>query len=65
MFSFEKNPDPKMMQINLTGFLGGNKARLFIGELWKLLASAQSSPDGIPAEFVEMKRKELLLKRQV
>lgn len=51
------------MQINLTGFLGGSKARLFISELWKLLASAQSSPDGIPAELVEMKKKELL-KRQ-
>jgi hypothetical protein len=48
-----------MMQINLTGFLGGSKARLFIGELWNILASAQSSPDGIPAELVEMKKKEL------
>ncbi len=48
------------MQINLTGFLGGSKARLFIGELWNLLASAQSSPDGIPAELVEMKKKEIL-----
>jgi len=48
------------MQINLTGFLGGSKARLFIGELWNLLASAQSSPDGIPAELVEIKKKELL-----
>jgi serine/arginine repetitive matrix protein 1 len=53
-----------MMQINLTGFLGGSKARLFIGELWKYLTSAQSSPDGIPAELVEMKKRELL-KRQV
>lgn len=52
-----------MMQINLTGFLGGSKARLFISELWKLLASAQSSPDGMPAELVEMKKRELL-KRQ-
>ena len=49
-----------MMQINLTGFLGGSKARLFIGELWNLLASAQAAPDGIPMELVEMKKKELL-----
>jgi serine/arginine repetitive matrix protein 1 len=49
-----------MMQINLTGFLGGSKARLFIGELWGILASAQTAPDGIPAELVEMKKKELL-----
>ena len=48
-----------MIQINLTGFLGGSKARIFVGELWSLLASAQASPDGIPAELVEMKRKEL------
>jgi len=50
------------MQINLTGFLGGSKARLFIGELWNLLANAQLSPDGIPAELVEMKKKELQAK---
>jgi len=48
-----------MMQINLTGFLGGSKARLFIGELWKLLDSAQSSPDGMPIELVEKKMKQL------
>ncbi len=49
-----------MMQINLTGFLGGSKARTFIGELWNLLASAQTSPDGIPAELVEMHKKKML-----
>jgi len=56
---FIQSPDPKMMQINLTGFLGGSKARLFIGELWKLLDSAQSSPDGMPIELVEKKMKQL------
>ena len=49
-----------MMQINLTGFLGGGKARVFIGELWNFLASAQTAPDGIPAELVEMKKKQIL-----
>ena len=48
-----------MIQINLTGFLGGSKARIFVGELWAYLASAQAAPDGIPPEFVEMKREEL------
>ena len=48
-----------MIQINLTGFLGGSKARIFVGELWSLLASAQSAPDGIPPELVEMKKNEL------
>lgn len=60
----DKHPDPKMMQINLTGFLGGSKARLFIGELWTFLASAQTSPDGIPKELVELKKKELLKKQE-
>lgn len=48
-----------MIQINLTGFLGGSKARIFVGELWAILASAQAAPEGIPPEFVELKRKEL------
>ena len=32
---------------------------MFVGELWSLLASAQASSDGIPAELVELKKKEL------
>lgn len=52
-----------MMQINLTGFLGGNKARLFVSELWDLLSSAQNSKDGIPAALVEMKKNELIRKQ--
>jgi serine/arginine repetitive matrix protein 1 len=39
----EKQPDPKMMQINLTGFLNGRNARVFMQELWDLLLSAQDS----------------------
>ena len=53
-----------MIQINLTGFLGGSKARIFVGELWTYLASAQAAPDGMPPELVEMKREELR-KREV
>jgi serine/arginine repetitive matrix protein 1 len=41
----EKQPDPKMMQINLTGFLNGRNARVFMQELWDLLLSAQDSTD--------------------
>jgi hypothetical protein len=47
------------MQINLTGFLSGGKARTFIKELWALLADAQDAPDGIPNQLVEMMKKEL------
>ena len=36
-----KDPDPRKMQINLTGFLNGKNARLFMGELWTHLNSAQ------------------------
>lgn len=38
-----KNLDPKVMQINLTGFLS-EKASVFMNELWALLLSAQDSP---------------------
>lgn len=48
-----------MIQINLTGFLGGGKARAFVRELWSMLTSAQASPDGIPPELVEMKKNEI------
>ena len=47
------------MQINLTGFLNGKYARIFMGELWSMLASAQSSDTGIPTELLEAKMDEL------
>ena len=56
-------PDPKRMQINLTGFLEANAA-VFMKELWKLLISAQASPSGIPAAFLE-KAKEKILQKKV
>eukprot|EP00091_Calanus_sinicus_P016797 TRINITY_DN36371_c0_g1_i1.p1 TRINITY_DN36371_c0_g1~~TRINITY_DN36371_c0_g1_i1.p1 ORF type:complete len:125 (-),score=49.00 TRINITY_DN36371_c0_g1_i1:231-605(-) len=47
------------MQINLTGFLNGKYARMFMGELWTMLDSAQNSENGIPAELVNMKMDEI------
>ena len=41
-----KDPDPRKMQINLTGFVNGKNARIFMGELWALLASAQATESG-------------------
>lgn len=38
-----QQPDPKEMQINLTGFLHGKNARIFMQELWDLLLSAQDN----------------------
>lgn len=48
-----------MMQINLTGFLNGKNAREFMGELWALLISGQSAPDGIPPQLIEAKKEEI------
>lgn len=54
-----QNPDSKMMQINLTGFLNGKNAREFMGELWPLLLSAQENIAGIPSAFLEQKKEEI------
>lgn len=45
--------------MNLTGFLYGSKARLFMKELWGYLSSAQDNPSGIPTEFLEEKKEEI------
>ncbi|RWS27848.1 serine/arginine repetitive matrix protein 1-like protein, partial [Leptotrombidium deliense] len=60
----QKCPDGKLMQINLTGFLEGRNARVFMGELWDLLLSAQKSADGIPPILVELKKEELRKKQE-
>jgi len=54
-----KDPDPRKMQINLTGFVNGKNARLFMGELWALLASAQATESGIPQELIDKKKEEM------
>ena len=56
-------PDPKDMQINLTGFLNGKNARIFMQELWELLASAQDNVGGIPTIFLEQKKEEIRQKK--
>lgn len=52
-------PDPRKMQINLTGFLNGRNARSFMGELWDLLVSAQESVTGIPLAFLQQKKDQI------
>ena len=47
------------MQINLTGFLNGKNARVFMQELWDLLCSASTNPSGIPDSFIEQKKDEI------
>lgn len=58
-------PDPKHMQLNLTGFLHGKNARLFMQDLWDLLISAQENTSGIPTVFLEKKKEELRLKKVI
>jgi serine/arginine repetitive matrix protein 1 len=50
------------MQINLTGFLEKNTMD-FMKELWNLLLSAQKSSTGIPQEFLEKKKQEILARK--
>jgi len=47
------------MQIALAGFMNKYGAAAFMDELWKLLLSAQKTVGGVPAEFIEAKKKEL------
>ena len=63
LFFFLQFPDPKQMQLNLTGFLHGKNARLFMQELWDLLISAQQNTSGIPTVFLEKKKEELRQKK--
>ena len=56
-------PDPRELQMNITGFLNGKNARLFMQELWDLLTSAQNTVGGIPARFLEQKKEELRQKK--
>ncbi|PVU97324.1 hypothetical protein BB561_000647 [Smittium simulii] len=59
----EEEPlDPRKMQINLTGFLEQNAPK-FMETLWDTLIGAQSGLDGIPSEFIEAKKQELLKKQ--
>ena len=43
----------------MTGFLRGKNARVFVQELWDLLASAQNNIGGIPTPFLEQKKEEI------
>ncbi|KAK6093395.1 hypothetical protein MT418_006021 [Batrachochytrium dendrobatidis] len=59
----DEETDPRQIQIKLTGFLEHHTLS-FMEELWKLLLSAQSSPTGIPKEFLDSKIEEIRNKRE-
>ena len=52
----EKTIDPREVQINLEGFLGEEKAAVFMKELWNLMLSAQVHPLGVPQQLIEQQR---------
>src|SRR5689334_4280662 len=54
-----QSPNPVELQLTLTGFLE-KKAPAFVAELWRMLASAQASPSGIPSTLLESRKFELV-----
>ncbi|KAJ8516754.1 hypothetical protein ONZ45_g5969 [Pleurotus djamor] len=56
-------PDPKKMQINLTGFLTKDTPTFMLA-LWKLLLEAQSEVSGVPRTFLEEKKEEMRKARE-
>merc|ERR1719399_2338290 len=59
----EKGLDPKLLQVNMTGFME-RKAAPFCSDLWKNLISANQSPVGVPQEFIDGKKDELKKKKE-
>ncbi|KAG5339757.1 hypothetical protein C0989_003655 [Termitomyces sp. Mn162] len=59
----QPTPDPKKMQINLTGFLTKDTP-VFMTALWKLLLEAQDDVAGVPRTFVEEKKAEMRRNRE-
>lgn len=55
-------PDPKEMQIALTGFLERD-AKPFMEELWNHIVTASRNPGGIPTKVLEDAKKEISEKR--
>ena len=58
MLESSTHPDPRELQVTLTGFLE-KEASTFVQELWKLLVSAQDSSTGIPAALLEEKKAQI------
>jgi hypothetical protein len=58
----QESVDPRLMTVNLKGFLE-DKTLGFVKELWELLLSAQDNKNGIPDVFMERKKEELRMRR--
>jgi hypothetical protein len=57
------NPNIKLLQIKMQGFLGEEPSAKFSSELWDLMLSAQESSLGVPSQLLEAKKAELLQER--
>lgn len=57
------NPNIKLLQIKMQGFLGEEASAKFCGELWDLMLSAQDSSLGVPSQLLEAKKAELMQER--
>lgn len=54
----DKSIDPRMVQINLEGFLGVQNAQIFMQELWNFLLDAQMKPLNVVHQKIEEKSSE-------
>jgi hypothetical protein len=57
------NPNIKLLQIKMQGFLGDEPSAKFCQELWDLMLSAQESSLGVPSQLLEAKKAELMQER--
>ena len=58
-----ESPNPRELQLNLTGFLE-KKAGPFVAELWEQLHEAAAAPNGIVPSLLEARKAELLRAQQ-
>lgn len=58
-YTYHSQPDIKVIQIQLGGFLG-KEAPAFCKKLWNLCLSAQAAQTGVPQELLEAKKNELM-----
>jgi serine/arginine repetitive matrix protein 1 len=58
MLDSETHPDPRELQVTLTGFLE-KRASEFVLDLWKMLISAQTSATGIPSSLLDEKKAQI------
>ncbi|KAJ2484824.1 Serine/arginine repetitive matrix protein 1, partial [Coemansia sp. RSA 2320] len=62
MLEESNTPDPKAMQVNLTGFLE-SKTQEFMQSLWTLLLEAQKGLGGMPESLIRSKVEEIRRQR--